>query len=127
MVGFTRLAYSASLREVKRRSNLNKTPVSTRDCFAEARNDIKHEGRIMDKIAKVLKLLTIRERQLVRQILDKLRSGRIINLDLKKLKGHVDIYRIRQEKIRIIYRLTSDRRIFILAIERRRESTYRNL
>jgi mRNA-degrading endonuclease RelE of RelBE toxin-antitoxin system len=78
----------------------------------------------MDKIEKELKKLNDKERDLVRDILSKLASGRLTGLDLKKLKGKEDIFRIRKGSIRIIYRV-ADEKIFILAIERRKESTYK--
>ncbi len=78
----------------------------------------------MDKIEKELKKLNDKERYLVRDILSKLASGRLTGLDLKKLKGKEDIFRIRKGSIRIIYRV-ADEKIFILAIERRKESTYK--
>ena len=78
----------------------------------------------MDKIEKELKKLNDKERYLVRDILSKLVSGRLTGLDLKKLKGKEDIFRIRKGSIRIIYRV-ADEKIFILAIERRKESTYK--
>ncbi|MDE2102531.1 MAG: type II toxin-antitoxin system RelE/ParE family toxin [Patescibacteria group bacterium] len=78
----------------------------------------------MDKIEKELKKLSDRERDLIRDILSKLASGRLTGLDLKKLKGKEDIFRIRKGSIRIIYRVV-DEEIFVLAIERRKESTYK--
>ena len=78
----------------------------------------------MDKIEKELKKLSNRERDLIRDILSKLASGRLTGLDLKKLKGKEDIFRIRKGSIRIIYRVV-DEEIFVLAIERRKESTYK--
>lgn len=46
------------------------------------------------------------------------------NLDIKKLKGHQNIFRVRKGKIRIIF--TKDKKeILIFSIERRREDTYK--
>lgn len=46
------------------------------------------------------------------------------NLDIKKLKGYQNIFRVRKGKIRIIFS-KNKKDIFILAIERRREDTYK--
>ncbi|KKU19494.1 MAG: hypothetical protein UX29_C0003G0033, partial [Parcubacteria group bacterium GW2011_GWA2_46_10] len=46
-------------------------------------------------------------------------------LDLKKLRGSEDIFRIRKGDIRIIYRRDGSK-LFVLAIERCSEGTYRN-
>jgi len=78
----------------------------------------------MDKIEKALQKLTPEEKKTVKDILAKLESRRFKNLNLKKLKGRDDIFRIRKGKIRIIYQLGSSSKIFILAIERRSDTTY---
>lgn len=79
----------------------------------------------MDKIEKALQKLTEKERGRVKEVLTCLSSGKTEGLDIKKLKGREDIFRIRKSDIRIIYRLVAGGKIFILAIERRREDTYR--
>ena len=78
----------------------------------------------MDKIEKELRKLTIKERELVRDIVAKLSAGQFQTLDMKKLKGREDIFRARKGDIRIIYRMRQ-KKIFVLAIERRSERTYR--
>jgi len=81
----------------------------------------------MDKLEKALKKLTATERKQAREILNKLKSGDFRNLDIKKLKNRKDIYRARKGNLRIIYKIGTGKRISILAIERRSESTYKNL
>lgn len=78
----------------------------------------------MDKIAKALRKLTRGERRRVKEILRQLNSRNIDGLDVKKLKGREDIFRARKGDIRIIYRLIK-KGIYILAIERRSEKTYK--
>jgi mRNA interferase RelE/StbE len=79
----------------------------------------------MDKIQKALKKLSPKEHEKIRQILRQLESGKITGFDLKKLKGRNDIFRVRKGDFRIIYKLGASGKIFILAIERRKESTYK--
>lgn len=79
----------------------------------------------MDKIEKALNKLSAKERNQVRDILTKLISNNILGLDIQKLKGHSDIFRVRKGDTRIIYRKTANS-IFVLAIERRSEKTYRD-
>ena len=79
----------------------------------------------MDKIEKALKKLTEKERDVVRDLLRCLAGNETENLDIKKLKGHDDIFRVRKASLRIIYRKDPHGRIFLLAIERRSESTYK--
>lgn len=79
----------------------------------------------MDKIEKALKKLGRKERESVKFILLKLSAGEFDGLDVKKLKGRDDIFRIRRSDIRIIYKITHNKQIFVLAIERRSEKTYK--
>ena len=78
----------------------------------------------MDKIQKALGKLTEKERKKVKEILIQLKNRRIENLNIKKLKGREDIFRIRKGKIRIIYRTDIKNNISILSIERRSDTTY---
>jgi mRNA-degrading endonuclease RelE of RelBE toxin-antitoxin system len=77
----------------------------------------------MDAIEKALKKLTAKEKERVKGILAKLASGKTQGLDIKKLQGREDIFRVRKGDIRIVYR-KSDGAISILLIERRNEKTY---
>lgn len=78
----------------------------------------------MDKIEKAWQRLTPEERETVKDILVKLKNRQFQNLNLKKLKGRDDIFRVRKGRIRIIYRAGVASQIFILAIERRNDTTY---
>ena len=77
----------------------------------------------MDKIEKALARLSEKERFWVKDILTRLQHGDLKGLDIKKLKGREDIFRTRKGDIRIIYQL-KEKKIFMLAIERRNEKTY---
>lgn len=79
----------------------------------------------MDKIAKALARLSAKEREVVRQMLGHIQSEETRGLDIKKLKGRSDIFRIRKGDIRILYRIEAPNKVFILAIERRNENTYK--
>ena len=77
----------------------------------------------MDAIAKALKKMNADERGWVKEILGKLVIERTQGLDIKKLQGRDDIFRVRKGDIRIVYRKTAGD-ISILLIERRSEKTY---
>ena len=79
----------------------------------------------MDKIEKALSKFSVKERDIVRKILNKLRKEDVLGLSIEKLKGRADIFRVRKGNIRIIYQKEASDGIFILAIERRSEKTYR--
>ena len=79
----------------------------------------------MDKIAKALQKLTKKEHGRIKIILEKLSSGDSSGLDIKRLKGREDIFRVRSGDIRVIYRKNDLGKIFLLAIARRNEKTYK--
>lgn len=80
----------------------------------------------MNEIEKMLLKFTDEERAIYRMIIKKLEERNIIGLDIKKLKGFKDIYRVRKRKVRIIYRYGDDGHIKVLTLDRRSENTYRN-
>ena len=79
----------------------------------------------MDKIEKALRKLSSKDRERIKQIILLVQRGNVVSLDIKKLKGRKDIFRIRKGDMRIIFRWL-DGKLFILAIERRSEKTYNN-
>jgi len=79
----------------------------------------------MDKIEKVLKKFSEKERAWIKAILRQLQAGEVSGLHVTKLKIREGVFRIRKGDIRIIYRKDSDNKIFILVIDRRREDTYK--
>jgi len=78
----------------------------------------------MDKIEKALNKLGPKGKQKLKNILLQIERDDFRNLDLKKLKGRKDIFRIRKGDIRIIIYKTDDS-IRILSIEHRSSKTYR--
>jgi len=60
----------------------------------------------------------------VKRLLQLLNAKQFAGLDIQKLKGRDDIYHVRKGSLRIIYRVTVSNKIFILAIERRSDTTY---
>jgi len=77
----------------------------------------------MDKIAKAINKLSIKERKAVKEILNRIKDGDFDNCDLKKLKNHGNVFRIRKGGVRIIYQLV-DGQVKLLTIERRSDNTY---
>ena len=57
--------------------------------------------------------------------MEKITSNKTEGLQIKKLVGNTDIFRIRKGKFRIIYRKTKTDCI-IISIDRRSEATYRD-
>jgi len=77
----------------------------------------------MDKIKKALNRLSSKERRRLKEILLQIDAGDFQGLNLKKLKGRNDVFRVRKGNIRIIFRKKDDS-IKILSIERRGSKTY---
>lgn len=77
----------------------------------------------MDKIVKALQKLSIKDRQLIKGVLLKIKDDYFIGLDIKKLKKCDNIFRVRVGKIRIIFQKNNDKTA-ILAVEKRSDKTY---
>ena len=78
----------------------------------------------MDRNEKFLKRLTDKELASVESVLQKLLVRDTETLDIKKLTGYQDIYRVRIGNIRIIFLDTGDY-TEVLEISRRSEQTYK--
>lgn len=81
---------------------------------------------MIDKIKKALKKLMEKERKTMKSILIKIQNGKIQDLDVKKLRGRDDIFRVRKGRVRVVFR-KSDESIAILSVERRSDKTYKDL
>ncbi|MEK7172418.1 MAG: type II toxin-antitoxin system RelE/ParE family toxin [Patescibacteria group bacterium] len=78
---------------------------------------------MVDKITKSLRKLSASEREKLKSVLLLIQKGDIQGLDIKKLEGRDDIYRVRKGDLRIIFCKNKDI-IKVLALERRTSSTY---
>ncbi len=79
-----------------------------------------------DKIAKILAKLTPKERELVKLLILRIKLDDTDGLDIKQLKGHSHVFRVRKGRLRIVYRKTSGT-FLIIRIDRRDEKTYKDL
>lgn len=79
----------------------------------------------MDKIKKALQKLSGKDQKQFKQLLHLIKQGQLDNLDIKKLAGHKDIFRIRKGQFRVIFRIDEKTsQTYILALERRSDRTY---
>lgn len=76
-----------------------------------------------DKIKKLLAKLTPKEREVVKLLILRIKLNDHIGLNIRRLKGHSDLFRVRKDRLRIVYRKTSDQ-FLIIRIDRRNEKTY---
>ncbi len=83
----------------------------------------------MDSIDKFLRKLDNDEGLLVRDLLERIYAHAWQGLDLKKLKGYENIYRVRTRKIRIIFKVVTRTpfEIKLLSVSRKDDNTYRLL
>ncbi len=77
----------------------------------------------MDKISKFIKKLSDKECVKSEQIVSRILSGDINGLDIKKLKGHNNLFRVRAGNIRVIFKKEKDS-VNIITIDRRNDGTY---
>lgn len=78
----------------------------------------------MEKIKKYLLRIELNESKKILFVIKKLKKGDGKYLDIKKLKGFPDIFRVRIGEHRIIYRKQQEN-INILFIGHRNEKTYK--
>lgn len=81
----------------------------------------------MEKIKKFLKKLNEKERHQIEKVLAALFYGKTEALNIKKLKGRDDVFRVRAGNFRIIFQRKNGEDIRILDIGRRDEDTYKNV
>jgi mRNA interferase RelE/StbE len=80
-----------------------------------------------DKIIKALSKMPHRVLVNVKQTLEQIKDHDLEGLDVKSLKGHKDIFRVRVGSYRIIFRYQKDKSIEIVSIAKRNEKTYKDL
>ena len=78
----------------------------------------------MNKIDKYIKRLRPKERVDILEILEQIQAGLLLGLDIKKLKGYDNYFRVRKGKTRIIFHLDKSGQPVINRVERRGENTY---
>jgi len=76
-----------------------------------------------DRITKSLDKMSAKERKRLEAVIRLIELGRLDGMDIKKLKGQKDIYRVRKGDMRIIF-VKTDFETYILAVERRTDTTY---
>jgi len=80
----------------------------------------------MDKINKALLKLPSKQRQKLIQAFSLVIMGKVEGLNIKKLKGHTDLYRLRIGDTRLIYRHVSGKKPTVMYIGKRDDQTYRD-
>jgi len=79
-----------------------------------------------DKITKLLSKLSKNDLSRLKLAISKILSSKYEDLDIKVLKSHKDIFRVRVGNYRIIFRISSKQEPEIISISRRNEKTYKD-
>ncbi len=79
---------------------------------------------MVDRITKALRKLSDKESRSLQRLLRQIKAGDVGGLDVRKLKGHRDIYRVRRGRMRVIYRMDRNGTVSILTVEHRTDTTY---
>lgn len=78
----------------------------------------------MNKIQKFINQLTPKDRIRVLALFEQIKANNLNGLDTMKLKGVVDIYRVRSGRIRIIFQIIKGQGSEIIKIDNRNDKTY---
>ncbi|MDZ7744520.1 MAG: hypothetical protein U5K77_02040 [Candidatus Saccharibacteria bacterium] len=81
---------------------------------------------MVDKITKLLAKLSPKERELIKLLILRLKLDDTEGLDIKQLRGHSDLFRVRKGRLRIVYRKSASK-MHIIRIDRRNDKTYKGL
>jgi len=79
----------------------------------------------MDKLQKALAKLSDREALFVEEVLFRFKARNYLGLNLIKLKGAKDLFRIKAGRLRIIFSMSSNG-VKLIDVGYRSEKTYRN-
>jgi len=79
-----------------------------------------------DKITKFLRKLSSRELDKISKIKDKITINNLNGMNVKKLSGHANLYRVRIGRIRIIFENIDKDTNSIKKIDFRDDKTYRD-
>ena len=84
----------------------------------------------MDLVSKFLRKLDRGRRQETEVLLLQIKQRKFANLDIKKLKGEDNVFRVRKGKIRVIFsvskgRTPNDPEVSVVSINFRSDTTYR--
>ena len=79
----------------------------------------------MPSLKKLLSPFEKAESIMLENLIERIFSFKWHNLNVKKLKGYKNIFRLRKGKLRIIYQVSDQKEVTIFIIERCSEKTYK--
>ncbi len=78
----------------------------------------------MNDISKFIRSIPTREQIRIEEVISKIKSGDISGLDIKKLRGYSDMFRVRIGNYRIICRHNEQYGFIVVKVTRRNDTTY---
>ncbi len=79
----------------------------------------------MNALEKAVAKLTAKDKKLVAETVEKIIKHSFEDLNVEKLKGTTNAFRVRKGDFRIVYYLKDNKEPMIISIERRSEKTYK--
>ena len=79
----------------------------------------------MNDIQKAIAKLSREHKAVFDSIMMRLLARDFLGLDITKLKGHKDVFRVKRGKLRVIFRM-SHKELLVLEVGLRSEKTYKN-
>ena len=79
----------------------------------------------MDKIQKALAKLPKQYREVFEAMMVKLMTRDFLGLNMARMKGYKDVYRVKHGRLRVIFRM-NQQGLYVLEAGLRSEKTYRN-
>lgn len=79
----------------------------------------------MDRLKKALAKLPKEHKANFDFIISRLLSGDFTGLQIAKIRGQKDVYRVKRGRLRVVFRIAS-REILIISVSLRSEKTYRD-
>lgn len=78
----------------------------------------------MDKISKLINKISQKDADKIADIFELIKKGNVKKLNIKKLKGYPNVFRVRVGNYRIIYKIV-DGKTFIIEVSKRNDLTYK--
>lgn len=79
---------------------------------------------MVDRVDKALDKLPPKQQKIYVELIQKILSGKIDQLDVVKLKNTDNVYRVRKGVYRIIFQKMKEGKVNIIAFEHRSDRTY---
>ena len=78
----------------------------------------------MNDNEKFIKKLDKKDRERIEYVISRILKGDIRGLDVKRLRGHFGIFRVRVGSFRVIYHLHKELGFIVVKVTRKNDTTY---